>query len=187
MFLNMGQVLVIIAKRAGRAAWLAVAVGSTAAGPPGRALKNRGGVACNIQKLKMKNRGFTLIELMIVVVIVSVLAAIALPSYSSYLVKQRMRAAQADLVALAANMENMFQRTLAYPPATATTAETKAALAAWQPSDDKLFEFQISASTTETYTVQAVGKSALSGCTISLTQANVRTTSGCSQGGGSWL
>jgi hypothetical protein len=45
----------------------------------------------------------------------------------------------------------------------------------------------ISASSSVAFTVQAVGKGALSGCTISLTQANVRTTSGCPQGAGAWL
>jgi len=131
--------------------------------------------------------GFTLIELMIVVAIISILAAIAVPSYASYLTKQRMRAAQADLVVLAANVENVFQRTLAYPATTTTTAGTKTALASWQPSDDKLFDFLISASSSEAFTVQAVGKGTLSGCTISLNQANARTTSGCPQGGGAWL
>ena len=131
--------------------------------------------------------GFTLIELLIVVALISILAAIAVPSYTGYLNKQRMRAAQADLVVLAADVENTFQRTLAYPATTATTAATQTALAAWRPSDVKFFDFVISASSSVAFTVQAVGKGALSGCTISLTQANVRTTSGCPQGAGAWL
>ena len=131
--------------------------------------------------------GFTLIELMIVVALISILTAIAAPSYTSYVNKQRMRAAQADLVVLVANAENTFQRTLTYPATTTTTAGTKTALASWQPSDDKLFDFLISASSATAFTVQAVGKGALSGCTISLTQANIRITSGCSQGSGAWL
>jgi len=131
--------------------------------------------------------GFTLIELMIVVAIIAILAAIAVPSYTSYLNKQRMRTAQADLAVLAVHVENVFQRTLAYPGITTTTAGTKTALSSWQPSDDKFFDFLISASSAEAFTVRAVGKSALNGCNILLTQANVRTTSGCPQGGGSWL
>lgn len=54
--------------------------------------------------------GFTLIELMIVVAIVAILAAIALPSYERYVKKSRARGASADLVALSLTLENRFQK-----------------------------------------------------------------------------
>ncbi|PZS68733.1 pilin [Stenotrophomonas maltophilia] len=48
----------------------------------------------------MKNqKGFTLIELMIVVAIIAILAAIALPAYQDYTSKSKVTAALADLAA----------------------------------------------------------------------------------------
>lgn len=50
-------------------------------------------------------RGFTLIELMVVVAIVAILAAVAYPSYEDSIRKSRRGQAQADLVELATQAE----------------------------------------------------------------------------------
>jgi type IV pilus assembly protein PilE len=52
--------------------------------------------------------GFTLIELMIVVAIVGILASIALPSYSSYIVKTRRTDAQRELLTYAQSLERWY-------------------------------------------------------------------------------
>lgn len=53
----------------------------------------------------MKQHGFTLIELMIVVAVVAILATIALPSYNDAVRKSRRGQAKADMVELAQRLE----------------------------------------------------------------------------------
>lgn len=74
-----------------------------------------------------RQRGFTLIELMIVVVIMAILASIAYPSYQRYVVKSRRAAATACLQQHAQLMERYYTTNLTYVGAAAPTCEANVA------------------------------------------------------------
>jgi type IV pilus assembly protein PilE len=61
-----------------------------------------------------KVRGFTLVEMMIVVAVVAILAAIALPSYQSHLRKSKRAEAQAFMMAFAARQQQLMVDTRAF-------------------------------------------------------------------------
>ncbi len=58
--------------------------------------------------MKMNKKGFTLIELLIVVAIIAILAAIAIPQFSAYRIKGYNAAATADLRNARTAMESFF-------------------------------------------------------------------------------
>jgi type IV pilus assembly protein PilE len=63
-------------------------------------------------------KGFTLIELMVAIVIVAVLASIAIPSYREYVKRSHRRAAQAVMMEIANQQHQYFAANRAYASAT---------------------------------------------------------------------
>lgn len=66
-------------------------------------------------QMTKKESGFTLIELMIVVAIIGILAAIAIPQFASYRVKAFNSAAKADLHSAQTTFEVYFNDNNVYP------------------------------------------------------------------------
>jgi type IV pilus assembly protein PilE len=59
------------------------------------------------EMLQIKQQGFTLVELMITVVVISILASIAIPSYRQYVIRGKRSAAQSVMMDIA-NREQQF-------------------------------------------------------------------------------
>ena len=128
------------------------------------------------------HKGFTLIELMIVISIVGILATIAIPSYQNYITKSKIKEAQANLIALSLSAENSYQRTLSYPTADLTTTsaiQTHNIFKTWNASSNA-FNFKYKSTDGNNYIVEAVGtETRLSGCTLTLSNTGTRTALGC--------
>ena len=70
------------------------------------------------------NRGFTLIELMIAVAVVAILAMIAIPAYTSQMVKGRRSSAEAALMDIAQREQQYLLDTRGYAYSVATLKTT---------------------------------------------------------------
>lgn len=116
-------------------------------------------------------QGLTLIELMIVVVVIGILAAIAVPAYQDYVDRSRARVAAGHLVAMAAAVENSFQRKLSYPA-------DEGDITGWQDPNDSYFSYHYK-SGSGGYILEAKGE----GCELILDHKNNRDISGAKCGG----
>lgn len=137
----------------------------------------------------MKQHGFTLIELMIVVAIIGILAGIAYPSYQRYVLKSNRVEAQAILTETAQLMERRFTTCGTYSTnATCTTAA--APTSAVQPIGATggairyNIDFATGSPTAVAYTLQATAVNAQTNDTcgnLTLTNTGVQapTTAGC--------
>lgn len=69
----------------------------------------------NMLRTLRSTKGFTLIELLIVVAIIGILAAIAIPQFASYRIKSYNTAAQSDLKNVKTTLEAYFADNQQYP------------------------------------------------------------------------
>ena len=118
-------------------------------------------------------KGFTLIEVMIVVAIIGLLAAIALPNYQNYITSTRRAAAAGCLLEMGQQMERRYTTSLSY--ATTTTLPNLACIA--DLNNFYTFEFTAGQPQTPTFVIQAVGNGpqATDGCSpLSLNERTVK-------------
>lgn len=121
-------------------------------------------------------RGFTLVELMIVVAIIGILASIALPAYNEHIRKARRADAQTALMELAQHMERHYTINNSYNTASLPSSVT-ARVSAHYTISFALLEAQ-------RFTIQAVrvGSQTADSCgTMTVTHTGERTAAraGC--------
>lgn len=140
-----------------------------------------------------RTRGFTLIEIMIVVVLIAILSAIAMPAYNNYINRGKLKTAQADLVALSLNLENVYQKRLTYPDtARANTAQVTEHFKGWSPAAGDDFEYSTATGAPDpagsAYKVIATGISGgVLNCVLTLDNKGAKTLTNCPYGSGKWL
>jgi len=124
-------------------------------------------------RLLHTRKGFTLIELMIVVAIIGILAAIAIPNFLQFQLRSKTGEAKTNLAAIRTAEEGYFAEFGSYvdaaatPGAAGTTTKqfwTGGGLAdfdalGWSPEGEVFFQYQVTAAATGavSYTVEALG------------------------------
>ncbi len=115
------------------------------------------------------SKGFSLIEVMIVVVIIGILTAVALPAYSKYVIRGKIPLATAGLASEQVQMEQFFQDNQTYVGAGGCTGASNGTTTPY-------FAFSCTVNTATTFTLQALGAGAMAGFTYTVDQNGTKIT-----------
>lgn len=133
-------------------------------------------------------RGFTLIELMIVLAVIAILTAIAIPAYSQWVEKSRRQDAEAALVELANYMERFYSNNGGYVDA-AGNAPTLPYTTTPKGGSNVYYTLALTNVTETTYKLTATPKNSQADdpCgTLSITQSGVQGASGAMSADECW-
>lgn len=101
-----------------------------------------------------KNLGFTLMELMITVAIVGILATVAYPSYTDFVLRANRSEAQRELMRFASLQEQVFIDKRAYAADMTGLGESSATIR----TESKNYLIRVINPTTTTFTLRAIAK-----------------------------
>lgn len=120
--------------------------------------------------------GFSLLELMVVVVIISILTAVALPAYNSYIARGKIPDATATLSQLRNQLELYYQDNRSYGGTSERCGSSTSPIPSTTTnSNDSYFTFSCSG-TDQTYLLTATGKNSMVGYTFTVDQQNNKQT-----------
>lgn len=128
-----------------------------------------------------RDRGFTLIELMVAIVIVAILASIAIPSYQAYVRRGQLAEAFTTLSDMRVKMEQWYQDNKFYgTSSTSTACPTLAPAYGAFPIAGKYFTIScggLGAAPAQTYTLTATGSGGLTtGYAYTINQNGIKGT-----------
>jgi type IV pilus assembly protein PilE len=127
--------------------------------------------------MKRCSPGFTLIELMVVITIIGILAAIAVPQYSEYVRRSALVEASSTLADLRVRMEQSYHDNRTYI-GTVVAGWGNCGGAQPTPNPGRYFQYTCNAPTNDTYVLTATGLtgSKAQDFTYTLNETNVRQT-----------
>lgn len=106
------------------------------------------------RKYILKHLGFTLIELLITVAIIGILASVAYPSYTDFVMRSNRSEAQRELMRYANLQEQVFVDTRSYAVDMKGLGESTVTIK----TDSKNYLIKVINPTTTTFTLRAIGK-----------------------------